>query len=49
MLQVSVQGGTMAGFKRLFAAAKDWVCPECRAQNKYYWLKCPNCNHRRPT
>ena len=47
-MNVSVNGGTNAGWRRVLMAAKDWVCPECQAQNKYYWLKCPNCNARRP-
>lgn len=49
MLQVNVQGGTAAGIKRVFMAAADWVCDQCQSRNKYYWLKCPNCNARRPT
>lgn len=48
-MYVNVDGGTNAGRRRpLRMAATDWKCPSCKAQNKYYWLKCPNCNHRRP-
>lgn len=49
-LYTSVSGGTGAGRK---AAPKNqyphnWTCPDCEAHNKHYWLKCPNCGHRRP-
>jgi hypothetical protein len=50
-LIINVQGGTGAG-KRTPRPQnrKDWVCPDCGARCKYYWLKCPvkGCGHRRP-
>lgn len=50
MLSVRIAGGTNAGWKRPLTAHNRsfWICPECDARNKYYWLKCPNCGHRRP-
>lgn len=49
-LFTSVQGGTGAGRKTAPRAQypNDWKCPDCDARNKHYWLKCPNCGHRRP-
>lgn len=47
-MQIIVSGGTNAGWRRLKAAAKDWKCPECGANLKHYWLRCPNDGHLRP-
>jgi DNA-directed RNA polymerase subunit RPC12/RpoP len=49
-MRINVAGGTHAGWRvvKLQSNNTYWVCPECEARNKYYWLKCPSCGHRRP-
>jgi len=47
-VQIIMNGGTRAGWRRILNAAKDWTCPKCGARNKYYWKRCPNCSERRP-
>jgi hypothetical protein len=46
-VQIRVSGGTNAGWRRVVAAVKDWKCPNCDARNRYYWVRCPVCNHPR--
>lgn len=48
-MQVNVPGGTNAGWRRVgFHRRSDWRCPSCSARNRYYWIRCPVCNHPRP-
>lgn len=47
-MQVLIAGGTNAGWRSLRDRAADWRCPSCSAYLRYYWLKCPNCETRRP-
>ena len=47
-MQVIVPGGTHAGWRAVRAQASDWRCPGCGAYLRYYWLKCPVCESRRP-
>jgi predicted RNA-binding Zn-ribbon protein involved in translation (DUF1610 family) len=47
-VQIIMNGGTRAGWRRIVASAKDWTCSACGARNKYYWRNCPNCGERRP-
>lgn len=47
-MYISVQSGTNAGWRKLYAAVKkDWKCPGCASFNRYYWVKCPACSHPR--
>jgi rubrerythrin len=49
MLQVNVQNGTRGAWRKVHAQVKkDWICDNCGARNRYYWLSCPNCKHPRP-
>lgn len=43
-----IAGGTNAGWRKVFAKAKDWICPECESHLKYHWKRCPSCGHPRP-
>lgn len=47
---VNVKNGTHAGWRTVVAVQNrgDWRCPSCSARNRYYWTKCPVCNHPRP-
>lgn len=50
-MQVSVQGGTNAGWRTVKAQSKkDWTCPKCHSKNRFYWLNCPTrgCGTGRP-
>jgi rubrerythrin len=42
-----IAGGTHAGWRTVYAKAKDWICPKCDVLLKYHWKVCPNCNHPR--
>ena len=45
----TIQGGTHAGWKRVFPAHKDpWTCPECANVNKPTYANCFKCSSRRP-
>lgn len=45
---INVKNGTRAGWRRVREQVKtDWKCSNCGARNRYYWLRCPNCNHPR--
>lgn len=39
---------TGAGRRRVLPKGKDWICPECERQLKYYWRTCPNDGTKRP-
>lgn len=48
-MQISVRNGTNAGWRKVKQRLRrDWRCENCGARNRYYWSKCPVCQHPRP-
>lgn len=48
-MRVNVEGGTNAGWRKiLMTSQRDWKCPRCRKFIRYFWARCPNCDHVRP-
>ena len=47
-MQVLIAGGTNAGWRGRGDPPAPAGEPSCSAYLRYYWLKCPNCETRRP-
>jgi len=47
-MYANVNGGTHAGWRKVYMQVRaDWTC-ECGARNRYFWNPCPVCGNPRP-